>query len=253
MTREEAIQMLKKLRTFHNGTYAKPIDMAIEALSADGDLISRADAIEAVCMNECGGCRPNECGAYLDKSCDVVKALSALPSADITETEKCKKCQETTESIKARKSNRILSLSADRPTVIRSRTLMPTKDFKEWAKRVKEVNPNAVVIPCDAEDASAEADPKGVLQGYNKGANAIQTIRHEDLAQIANTRKAVERAAEADRPMGEWQHKPSKSGEWIWWQCSKCGAVIYSESEADRKIHHAYCGVCGAYMKGGAE
>lgn len=49
---------------------------------------------------------------------------------------------------------------------------------------------------------------------------------------------------------GEWEHKPSKSGKWIWWQCSKCGAVIYSESEADRKIHHAYCGVCGAKMKG---
>lgn len=43
------------------------------------------------------------------------------------------------------------------PTVIRSKTLLPTKDFKEWAKRIKEVNPNAVVIPCDAEVASAEA------------------------------------------------------------------------------------------------
>lgn len=40
--------------------------------------------------------------------------------------------------------------------VIRSKTLMPTKDFKEWAKRIREVNPNAVVIPCDAEVASAE-------------------------------------------------------------------------------------------------
>ena len=44
-----------------------------------------------------------------------------------------------------------------KPTVIRSKTLFPTKDFKEWAKRIKEVNPNAVVIPCDAEVASAEA------------------------------------------------------------------------------------------------
>lgn len=53
------------------------------------------------------------------------------------------------------------------------------------------------------------------------------------------------------RPMGEWEHKPSKSGEWVWWQCSECGAVIYSESEVDRKLYHAYCGVCGAKMKGG--
>ena len=55
--------------------------------------------------------------------------------------------------------NRIKSLpSAEaEPTVIRSRTLMPTKDFKEWAKRIRETNPNAVVIPCDAEVVSAEA------------------------------------------------------------------------------------------------
>jgi len=32
MTREKAITLLGKLRTFHNGTYAKSIDMAIEAL-----------------------------------------------------------------------------------------------------------------------------------------------------------------------------------------------------------------------------
>ena len=50
--------------------------------------------------------------------------------------------------------------SADRPTVIKSKTLMPTKDFKEWAKRIREVNPNAVVIPCDAEVMSADR-PKG--------------------------------------------------------------------------------------------
>jgi len=48
--------------------------------------------------------------------------------------------------------------SADaEPTVIRSKTLMPTKDFKEWAKRIRETNPNAVVIPCDAEVLSADA------------------------------------------------------------------------------------------------
>lgn len=48
-----------------------------------------------------------------------------------------------------------------KPTVIQSKTLFPTKDFMEWAKRIKEVNPNAVVIPCDAEVASAET-----LQGW---------------------------------------------------------------------------------------
>lgn len=35
MKREEARTLLKKLRTFHNGTYAKAIDTAIEALLAE--------------------------------------------------------------------------------------------------------------------------------------------------------------------------------------------------------------------------
>lgn len=34
MTREEAIEGLKMVRTFHNGNYARHIDMAIEALKA---------------------------------------------------------------------------------------------------------------------------------------------------------------------------------------------------------------------------
>ena len=44
-----------------------------------------------------------------------------------------------------------------KPTVIRSKTLLPTKDFKEWAKRVRDGNPNVIVIPCDAEVVSADA------------------------------------------------------------------------------------------------
>ena len=81
------------------------------------DLISRADAIDAVASITMS--------IHLsDVICDK---LLALPSADAE------------------------------PTVIRSRTLLPTKDFKEWAKRIKEVNTNAVVIPCDAEVVSADA------------------------------------------------------------------------------------------------
>ena len=80
------------------------------------DLISRADAIDAVRK-----IRATDLFGW------AVDAIKALPSAD-------------------------------RPIVIRSRTFMPTKDFKEWAKRIRETNPNAVVIPCDAEVVSAEAE-----------------------------------------------------------------------------------------------
>lgn len=91
--------------------------------------IKRADAIEAVANFIWH--LPNEIYSNFnsfDFAEDIAKdALRALPSADAV------------------------------PTVIRSRTLMPTKDFKEWAKRIRETNPNAVIIPCDAEVVSADA------------------------------------------------------------------------------------------------
>ena len=51
---------------------------------------------------------------------------------------------------------------------------------------------------------------------------------------------------------GKWEVKPSnkEQGErdFIWWKCSECGQVIYSESEHDREEFHKYCGRCGAKM-----
>lgn len=93
-------------------------------------LISKEDAIDTICKEWCyvtfANCPHADDGFRCD-GCDDVEAINALPSAEAE------------------------------PTVIRSRTLMPTKDFKEWAKRIRETNPNAVVIPCDAEVVSAEA------------------------------------------------------------------------------------------------
>ena len=86
--RDDAIRELNgACSTWEDDAKVQEIIMAIPSTKPTGDLISRADAIEAVCMNDCGGCRPNECGAYLDKSCDVVKALSALPSAETVSRE----------------------------------------------------------------------------------------------------------------------------------------------------------------------
>ena len=122
--------------------------------------------------------------------------------------------------------------------------------------RVKECNG-----VCPFEDALKHAD-EDALKHADKEMNEqtvidhdrdwiIGCIQHDGFIHTHRFDKAnqIILDALADRPMGEWQHKPSKSGEWIWWQCSECGAVIYSESEADRKIHHAYCGVCGARME----
>ena len=100
------------------------------------DTIYRDEAIEAV-----GEWMQKEFGFLdLNRAERLIDALSALPSAEAE------------------------------PTVIRSRTLMPTKDFKEWARRIREVNPNAVVIPCDAEVVSAEAEEHRIYKdGYNTG------------------------------------------------------------------------------------
>lgn len=50
-----------------------------------------------------------------------------------------------------------------------------------------------------------------------------------------------------------------KRGEWIRgdaekltgkWRCSICGNTIYSETKRDREKFHAFCGHCGADMRG---
>lgn len=139
------------------------------------------------------------------------------------------------------------------------------------------------------EALSVDAEPKRVLQGYNKGANIIQTIRHEELTQIANTRKAVESAdavpqTEHDR---EWiigciKHdgfihthrfdkanqiilealKARPTGEWILYENQRQedvdnGNYLYICSECGKSDIHAktqkvpFCWWCGADMKGG--
>lgn len=56
---------------------------------------------------------------------------------------------------------------------------------------------------------------------------------------------------------GHWIVQPSnkEQGErdFIWWKCSECGQVIFSETEKDRKEFHAFCGRCGADMRGEVE
>lgn len=52
--------------------------------------------------------------------------------------------------------------------------------------------------------------------------------------------------------MGHWIVQPSneEQGErpFIWWKCSNCGQVIFSETTHDRLEFHAFCGRCGARM-----
>lgn len=81
------------------------------------------------------------------------------------------------------------------PTVIRSRTLMPTKDFKEWAKRVRETNPNAIVIPCDAEIVSAEAE-EAVL---NKMLEDEMIVLPQDYVKVVRCKACSHRVHDEER------------------------------------------------------
>lgn len=95
-----------------------------------------------------------DCPRYGD-DCDGDKRVEhtdTISRADAIDCCECHGSQECKDRIKA------LPSADAKPTVIRSRTLMPTKDFKEWAKRVRETNPNVIVIPCDAEVVSADAE-----------------------------------------------------------------------------------------------
>ena len=117
------------------------------------------------------------------------------------------------------------------PTVIRSKTLLPTKDFKEWAKRVRETNPNAVVIPCDAEVVSADAVSREFYEDAVKA----------NIGIVIENRKLKAQLESADAVQGEW-----KIDEYGIYHCPFCHAI-------NNTVYKSFCPNCGANMKGGAK
>lgn len=206
-----------------------------------GDLISRADAIEVVdrikstdnlqgaviallsalpSAEQVTSKLKNPCDSLLtEDSEDSKEQKSKLESAEPTQTEKCDWCIHN--GTHKDKMTCKECVSADRPTM--------TEEVREALMRL---------TMCAREECGMckYKDDCDFDKQYEMATDNMHTI--------LNAFKCVS----AER-VGEWEHKPSKSGEWIWWQCSECGAVIFSDSEADRKIHHAYCGVCGARME----
>lgn len=60
------------------------------------------------------------------------------------------------------------------------------------------------------------------------------------------------KALEQEPKTGHWilqlSNKEQGERDFIWWKCSECGQVIYSETEKDRREYHAFCGRCGKRM-----
>lgn len=86
MTREEAIAILEvsKHMATSGRMYNQAIDMAIEALSADtsSDIISRADAIEAIASASEEPNYQHEGEDWMDGLCQAEQIIDALPSTE---------------------------------------------------------------------------------------------------------------------------------------------------------------------------
>ena len=181
--------------------------------------MTREDAREILTHNWTRVDNPNYSESKLDEAIDMaIDALSAEESVTLYATPKATYVRPLTEEIAIE--------------FLQDSGWLPNHD-----KEIGKTEPSDLISRADAMGAVQDHFNADGFKGYDDGQKMMDRI------------KALP-SVSAER-VGEWEHKPSKSGEWIWWQCSKCGAVIYSESEADRKIHHAYCGVCGAKMKGG--
>ena len=89
-----------------------------------------------------------------------------------------------------------------------------------------------IEIYCDASVAGSE----GWLGGIRDALRVVEYIP----------------SAEPERKTGMWIVQPSTGEDrpFIWWKCSECGQVIFSETERDRREFHAFCGRCGADMRG---
>lgn len=84
-------------------------------------------------------------------------------------------------------------------------------------------------------------------------ANCPVQYQAGNMGEIIENLEAISKALEQEPRKGHWIVQPSneEQGErpFIWWKCSKCGQVIFSETEKDRKEFHAFCGRCGADMR----
>ena len=234
------------------------------------DLISRADAIEAICMNDCGGCRPNECGAYLDKSCDVVKVLSALPSAENSNAKTQNSNQET------QKSNGDLINRADAIEAVCDVVMdefntsatwgydvaekaiegLPSAEAVSMEEHVKELveyaresenmrkrNAKLEVMLNAYRAISSEADDRLYIKIY---ADDEPSVKAEKLYQICGetqNREVTEWLKEyfpsAETAQGEW-----KIDEYGIYHCPFCQAI-------NNTVYKSFCPNCGARMKGG--
>ena len=153
---EQFYDLTKFKKDKHTGDWVSQRSVKIsDALRMINDAPT-VDAIEAVDDTEWVAVRRNEYEDFL-ASAETVKVAYICDGRKCDSD--CSECFRTLDIEHARDfklmGDTYFQQEAEaEQKVIRSRTLMPTKDFKEWAKRVREENgENVIVIPCDAEVA----------------------------------------------------------------------------------------------------
>ena len=247
MTREEAIQVLQRIKLNDIGIVVEPnwykgmeqdaekaINMAISALkdeplsheeaweqieTHDSDLISREDAMQVLCSY----CSETFCTCP-DDGCFYgaeMAMLKVLPSVEAEDRLYIKIYADDEPSVMAEKIYQICG-----------------EQNRETAEWLKEYFPSAEK-PVDGDlisraDAIKEIDKQYPFADY---------YVREQFEKII---KGINGLPSADRPIGEWN--PMYDNTWMCSNCEKCeqfGENIESTSD--------FCPNCGAYMKGGKE
>lgn len=103
------------------------------------------------------------------------------------------------------------------------------------------------VIDADALMEAINTWPKFGVDGcgrivpWNEG--------YEPYIHLRDAVIAISALRQPERKKGKWKAQIDEDRSLIWWKCSECGHIIFSESERDRRDFHAFCGRCGADMR----
>ena len=238
MTREEAITRLKNIAWLYGSSEREQnieaIDMAIEALSEPSkvdfhtdesenistevnDLISRADAIEAV----------KHSTAYMHD--DLYEAISRIPSAEAT----------------GALDEAIAKYVEDGYMLPPSGDLISREDaVKAIARHVGSARKRGHITKAEALEDSYT---KGLwyAQEAIRELPTADAVSREDFTKAIKAGLKLQAELNADRPTGQWIELMANGvdgSHWYEYKCSLCGRLMIDETP--------FCPSCGAKMGG---
>jgi len=216
MTNEEATKNLKKLKSFHNGSYGTAIDMAIKALEQQPceDCISRKEVLK-----------------YIDK----------MPSELTSDGRRMIRRRTLEEYI----SDTLPSVTPRTNLAETSRDCISRQAVIDYAKDTcldLDKHEDTEVF-CDEIKAMPSVKPKYTDEEIDR-AQAVEQAYVDKMVELT--------VKETKRPKGKWievlEWRTEFSSAWHY-ECSECRARSYK----GYKPLERYCPKCGAEMSGGGE